>query len=483
VLQTAHAVRQDLRSCCRSISRGRDTSGSAADFVFVEPARIGGKHAKEFWRDANGDLWLFKPVKPGDEFIAHGERAAYELQARLDPRAIEVRTVTLGGRFGSIQRWRGELADDADFGAIPVNKLSPGEIKALQREHVLDWLISNHDAHPKQFLRGKDGHVWGIDKGQAWKYFGQDRLSVDYHPNAVYGEREPIYNTLWRAWSKKQVTLNPNVTLEAAHTLRAIPDNDFQRIIADYAAARFKTDVGRKAFLHLALERKNRLTEEFERFIVRQMGEREAGLRYLVTEGGQKKLSEAEVRGKIKSLIAKIPAKKLGSLSDEEVAAINFYTRSAYKALNQRLRHNLSPMQITREEIDVFSATNLLDDALAKLPAFEGVVYRGTFLPYSIRANMQPGTIFSDHAFMSTSAIEDRVFGGNVNFIITSRSGRKIVDFSDYPAEAEVLFPAGTRFIVKNVVPNPADRNVLIVKMEEITGSDLDALSAIVRGQ
>lgn len=70
-------------------------------------------------------------MKPGDEFIAYAERAAYELQAKVNPNAIEVRTVTLGDRFGSIQRWRGELAADADFGAIPVKTLSLALLKPL----------------------------------------------------------------------------------------------------------------------------------------------------------------------------------------------------------------------------------------------------------------------------------------------------------------------------------------------------------------
>ncbi len=73
------------------------------------------------------------------------------------------------------------------------------EVMQVQREHVVDWLISNHDGHSKQFLRTKSGKVCGIDKGQIFKFLGSDKLSIDYHPNGACGEQEPFYNTVFRA--------------------------------------------------------------------------------------------------------------------------------------------------------------------------------------------------------------------------------------------------------------------------------------------
>jgi len=72
----------------------------------------------------------------------------------------------------------------------------------MVKHHVLDWLISNHDAHDRQFLRTPEGDLVGIDKDQAFRYFGADRLVWDYHPNAAYFEEEPVYNTLWRGFSQ-----------------------------------------------------------------------------------------------------------------------------------------------------------------------------------------------------------------------------------------------------------------------------------------
>ncbi|MGQ9823147.1 MAG: hypothetical protein ACUVQK_14895 [Thermogutta sp.] len=112
-------------------------------------------HSKEFWTDEAGDRWLFKPVeRAGDEFIAFGEEAAYKIGRLIGPEAVEVHTIRLNGRLGSIQKWRTDLKDNFDFAGLAPADLSTIEIEQIQREHVVDWLFSNHDGHAKQFLRG-----------------------------------------------------------------------------------------------------------------------------------------------------------------------------------------------------------------------------------------------------------------------------------------------------------------------------------------
>lgn len=93
--------------------------------------------------------------------------------------------------MGSIQKWRTDLKAQLDFAGLDPTDLTTLDIEQIQREHVIDWLISNHDGHSKQFLRGKDGKVYGIDKGQLFKHLGQDRLAVDYHPTPATENRSP----------------------------------------------------------------------------------------------------------------------------------------------------------------------------------------------------------------------------------------------------------------------------------------------------
>lgn len=178
--------------------------GQPSKFKFSEKANVGGAHEKEFWVDDNGDKWLFKPVKKTpDNFLADGDEVAYRIGRLIDPNAINVRSVELNGRKGSIQKWRTDLKSKYDFAGMAPEELRPEELSQIQREHVVDWLIANHDGHAKQLLRTKDGGVLGIDKGQLFKHLGSDQLSIDYHPNSVHGEQEPYYNTIFRAARKK----------------------------------------------------------------------------------------------------------------------------------------------------------------------------------------------------------------------------------------------------------------------------------------
>lgn len=168
------------------------------NFTFAKNAG-GGTKPKEIWKDDEGNEYLFKPVKESDSFIAYGEALGGHISQLVNPQAPRIWVHKLNGRLGSMQQM---LPTKGGILGIPVHELSEADIDAIQREHVVDWLISNHDGHANQFIRVEGGALVGIDKGQAFKYFGKDRLDTDYHPNAQYGEREPIYNELWRAFKE-----------------------------------------------------------------------------------------------------------------------------------------------------------------------------------------------------------------------------------------------------------------------------------------
>ncbi|MFP4381313.1 MAG: phage head morphogenesis protein, partial [Candidatus Sumerlaeia bacterium] len=242
--------------------------GQPGTFKSAGKAQVGGAHEKEFWTDENGEKWLFKPIgKKADEFIAHGEEAAYRIGRLIDPDAIEVRTIRLNGRTGSIQKWRTDLAEDFDFRNTLPEKLSALELEQIQREHVIDWLVANHDGHSKQFIRARDGHVYGIDKGQAFKFLGQDRLALDYHPNQVHGEQEPYYNTVFRAAKDGRIKFDPSATLKSIEAVEKISDADYLEILRPYAEGRFGSDQTKvRHFYDLALERKHKLRRDFEAY-------------------------------------------------------------------------------------------------------------------------------------------------------------------------------------------------------------------------
>ena len=219
---------------------------------------LDGMHEKSVFEDKEGNRWLFKPVGKNEEFRVWGDRAAADLAGRLGIPTPEVYATEIGGRTGSIQK----MFDVAgNFRGINPTTLTRDELSAVQREHVFDWLISNHDGHPGNMIRTKDGKLVGIDKGQMFRFFGKDKLSVDYNPNP---ERS-LYNDLFKSYTDgKDVNL-----LSPSHKdlkslfkkIKHIPDDEFRQILSPYAkraaaSGRLAFDTEDEFFRHV-LARKN----------------------------------------------------------------------------------------------------------------------------------------------------------------------------------------------------------------------------------
>ena len=91
--------------------------------------------------------------------------------------------------------------------------------------------------------------------------------------------------------------------------------------------------------------------------------------------------------------------------------------------------------------------------ALAKLPDFKGVVYRGypdkqqVLLEYRVGRPIQWGAFSSTSTdVQATRGFTDQAKG--VIFKLTVRTGRSINDFSFFPTEGEILLTPNHRFIV-----------------------------------
>lgn len=233
-------------------------------FVYESEARVGGAHAKQFYVDADGNKWMFKPSS--SEWVARAEEAAYKLGRKINPDAVEVRVIKLDGKIGTIQKWK-EAKTGVNLKGIDPTFLSSAEIEQIQKEHVIDWLISNHDGHGGQFITLTDDKLVGIDKGQAWKHFGDDILSINYHPNSVYGETEPIYNTIGKAVKSGQVKINPNAVLPYIERAEQLNPGDISDALLEYAKGRFAGNVGKQeAFLMDVFNRAKNIRSDFEKY-------------------------------------------------------------------------------------------------------------------------------------------------------------------------------------------------------------------------
>jgi len=158
-----------------------------------------------------------------------------------------------------------------------------------------------------------------------------------------------------------------------------------------------------------------------------------------------------ETNSKVNQLMEKFP-----NMKREEIVAIDMYGNTSYRNVNSFLRNPdyFGPMPY--EE----NFAKLLNDALDKMPSFEGTVYRGGDFSKTVideyREAFKKGSILTEKAFMSTSKYTGTAMEGDTFFVIESKSGKSVEEIMEFGSEgganeAEVVFKAGSKFKVTEV--------------------------------
>ena len=136
-------------------------------------------HTKTLHTDPDGGAWLHKPDKTGGA-RAHAEAAAATLHNLAGVRTPPVYVRDVDGKAGALQPW---VAGASQLDADPAD-WSQADVDQLVRFHVAAWACSDHDGNAGNILRTPGGGLAPIDHGQAFRYFGDDRLALDYDPNS-----------------------------------------------------------------------------------------------------------------------------------------------------------------------------------------------------------------------------------------------------------------------------------------------------------
>lgn len=185
------------------------------------------------------------------------------------------------------------------------------------------------------------------------------------------------------------------------------------------------------------------------------------------------KVTDPEQRAKLDKKLGSTskPASKSKSvkLSTKERNAVQDYTTDKFKTINKELRDGGSLSGDTKSIVDS------IDSALAKSPKHEGTTFR-KFTPPDPAAyieQLQPGKVFSDPAFVSTSKDTPRFIpGGSVALQIIGKNGVDISNISLHGnAEKEVLFPRGTKFKVLKAKQH--DQGGWVAIVQEIDGNEI----------
>lgn len=228
----------------------------------------------QFYTGPNGEKYVVKkaiarsgPAKPQPWRVAAQVMSANLGEIARPGKTVPVAEVSDGvdGFPATIQKW--------EDGSTPLGSTSPKDLTDSEKtdiaqEHVVDWLLSQHDTHKNNLLRRKDGTIVGIDKEQGFKFFPNDKLSTDYHPNTM--EDEPYYNKFWRAFADGSMDFDPKKMLPAIERLEAVSKADYAKEMAPYAKAISSSSGGSTtaaSFVVNAVKRKTNLRKDFEGFL------------------------------------------------------------------------------------------------------------------------------------------------------------------------------------------------------------------------
>lgn len=235
---------------------------SAADSHGNAKSKLGGNKPKEFLKDAAGNLFLYKT--DASKVRAFAGQVASSIAALLGDASTYVPVVATGegDSWGSVQSMIPDVA--TDLSKLPVTNLSQKQIQQLQRERVLDWLVSNHDSKAGNFIVRTNGDIVGIDKEQAFKFIGDDELSLDYKPN----NSPPVYNALYSARANGKLDFDFNSALPFIQAIEAVSEADYRKLVQPYIDAMEGGDnpVTKAHTAFKILKRKENLRSDFEKF-------------------------------------------------------------------------------------------------------------------------------------------------------------------------------------------------------------------------
>jgi hypothetical protein len=115
---------------------------------------------------------------------------------------------------------------------------------------------------------------------------------------------------------------------------------------------------------------------------------------------------------------------------------------------------------------EVWELSGILNAALAKFPPCNRIVYRGfrTADLDAFLATYGIGNVIRWPGFTSSTLDPEKAFEGNVLFTIRSQNGRILGAYADKPAEEEVLFPSGCRFLIVSLERR---EDVALIELDE----------------
>lgn len=176
------------------------------------PSGTVGSHSAYWTQDpATGKKYLFKPPTFGKgDADAYMNLAVGQLMKEVGIETPDFFVSNHKGKPVSIQSEIKKIT--GDLNGLDVKAMTPEQVLEIQKNFVVDWLTGNFDNNRDNHVVKADGKVVGVDKGQSFKFYGQEKLDGKWKPNQNFGH--PVIYDILDAYKK-----NENVPV-------AIPQHD-----------------------------------------------------------------------------------------------------------------------------------------------------------------------------------------------------------------------------------------------------------------
>lgn len=239
------------------------------------PAGTTGSHGAYWATDPEtGRKYLFKPPTFGTgDADAHMNYAIHRLMKEVGVGTPNFFIAQHEGKPVSIQSEIKSLV--GDLNGMDVKALDQSQILEIQKNFVVDWLTGNFDCNKDNHVVRANGGIVGVDKGQAFKFYGQEKLDGKWKPTNNFG-RPVIYDILDEYAKGTDLPIaNPNTDKDFSNFIKSvekIPKETIREMFMPYAVRAEAQGV--KVF-----NKDNKVVEDFtvERFF-KKLEKRQANL-------------------------------------------------------------------------------------------------------------------------------------------------------------------------------------------------------------
>jgi len=248
-----------------------------------------GVSASPIYIDDKGQRWLVRRKKnPNDDPVLELDVAANKLQAAIGLKGPKTWVMDVDGKPAAVQAMF-DAQDAFPNGSFKPTNLSEEDVRDMQKEQVLDWLLGNNDAHSGQFIRLPNGHISSIDKGHAFRFYAKDKLDPDYKPWSPLSPNKHTYPDMWKAYANgENIQMHDpdedHAIAQVIFDATELSDDDIRDMFGSYAQGAAKNGwlsaYGNdpETFLKAIMQRRDTLEKDFSDLYKKTTAQRQAKL-------------------------------------------------------------------------------------------------------------------------------------------------------------------------------------------------------------